>query len=178
MGYINTLAVPMMELSVISTHMDIIDKLLVSWTGLPGSVLFRDEIIERARKSGEHVVKTLLKQEDRRISDEREKPEYIGEEGIYPICHSKLIEIRNEDKNYPAICAVCGVRGTLNVVDNKVKFEVSKEDKHHAHTLLSGKFEHGAELKNVALKPNPRISKLPKLMEKYRNYLSYSKPER
>lgn len=174
----DTLALPMMELSVISTHMDVVDKMLVNWTGLPGSVLFRDEIIERARKSGEHVVKTLLNQEDRRISDEREKPEYIGEEGICPICHSKLIEIRNEDKNYPAVCAVCGVKGTLNVVDNKVKFEVSREDKHHAHTLLSGKFEHGDELKNVALKPNPRISELPKLMEKYKNYLTYSKPER
>ena len=166
----DTLALPMMQLSVISTHMDIVDKILVNWTGLPGSVLFRDEIIKRARKSGEHVVKTLLKQEDRRISDEKERPEYIGEKGICPICHSKLIEIRNEDKNYPAICAVCGVKGTLNVINNKVKFEVSKEDSYHAHVYLSGKFEHGDELKNITLKP--------KLMEKYKNYLSYSKPDK
>ena len=174
----DTFALPMMQLSVISTHMDIVDKILVNWTGLPGSVLFRDEIIERARKSGEHVVKTLLKQEDRRISDEKERPEYIGEKGICPICHSKLIEIRDEDKNYPAICAVCGVKGTLNVINNKVKFEVSKEDSYHAHVYLSGKFEHGDELKNIALKPNPKIEELPKLMEKYKNYLSYSKPDK
>lgn len=174
----DTLALPMMQLSVISAHMDIVDKILVNWTGLPGSVLFRDEIIERARKSGEHVVKTLLKQEDRRISDEKERPEYIGEKGICPICHSKLIEIRNEYKNYPAICAVCGVKGTLNIINNKVKFEVSKEDSYHAHVYLSGKFEHGDELKNIALKPNPKIEELPKLMEKYKNYLAYSKPDK
>lgn len=173
----DTLALPMMQLSVISTHMDVVDKMLVNWTGLPGSVVFKDDVIERARKSGEHVVKTLLAQSDRSLSDEKEKPEYIGEEGICPICHSKLIEIRNEDKNYPAVCGICGVKGTLNVVDNRVKFEVSEEDKHHAHVFLSGKFEHGDELKNVALKPNPRIAELPRLIEKYKNYLTYSKPE-
>lgn len=173
----DTLALPMMELSVISTHMDVVDKMLVNWTGLPGSVLFNDEVIKRARKSGEHVVKTLLNQSDRTLSDEREKPEYIGEKGICPICHSKLIEIRDDDNNYPAICGVCGVRGTLDVIDGKVKFEVSEEDKHHAHVFLSGKFEHGDELKNVALKPNPRIEELPKLIEKYKNYLTYSKPD-
>ena len=174
----DTLALPLMQLSVISTHMDVVDKILVNWTGLPGSVLFNDEMIKRARISGEHVVKTLLKQEDRSLSDEKEKPTYIGEPGVCPVCHSKLIEIRDGDNNYPAVCAICGVRGTLNVVNNKVKFEVSEENKKHAHTFLSGKFEHGDELNNVALKPNPRIKELPTLLEKYKNYLSYSKPER
>ncbi|WP_294352004.1 flavodoxin family protein [uncultured Clostridium sp.] len=174
----DTLALPLMQLTLVSTHMDIVDKMLVNWTGLPGSVLFQDDMIERARNSGRHVMKTLLKQEDRNISDDKERPEYIGEEGICPVCHSKLIEIREGDSNYPAVCAICGVRGTLNVVDNRVKFEVAKRDILHAHTLLSGKFEHGAELKNVSLKPNPRIKELPTLMEKYKNYLSYSKPVR
>lgn len=173
----DTLALPLMQLSVISTHMDVVDKILVNWTGLPGSILFNDEMIKRARTSGEHVVKTLLNQEDRTLSDEKEKPEYIGEPGVCPVCHSKLIEIRDGDNNYPAVCAICGVRGTLNVVNNKVKFEVSEENKKHAHTFLSGKFEHGDELNNVALKPNPRIKELPTLLEKYKNYLSYSRPE-
>ncbi|MBE6050456.1 MAG: flavodoxin family protein [Clostridium sp.] len=117
----DTLALPLMELTLISTHMDIVDKMLVNWTGLPGSVVFQEDKIERARNSGRHVMKTLLEQKDRSISDEKKKPEYIGDEGVCPICHSKLIEIRNGDANYPAICAVCGVRGTLSVIDNKVK---------------------------------------------------------
>lgn len=167
----DTLALPLMQLTLISTHMDIVDKTLVNWTGLPGSVLFNDEAIKKARRSGRHVMECLLKQDDRSLSDEKEKPEYIGEPGVCPLCHSKLIEIRDEDKNYPAVCAICGVRGTLNVVDNKVKFEIAEEDKAHAHVYLSGKFEHGDELKNVALKPNPRIKELPELMKKYREYL-------
>lgn len=43
--------------------------------------------------------------------------------------------------------------------------------------MLSGKFEHGDELNDIALKPNPKASELPKMLEKYKNYLSYSKPE-
>lgn len=106
----------------------------------------------------------------------KEKPEYIGEDGVCPLCHSKLIEIRNGNSNYPAVCAVCGVRGTLNVVNNKVQFKIEQQDIRHAHTLLSGKFEHGEELKNISLKPNPQIKELPKILEKYKNYLNYSKP--
>ena len=173
----DTLALPLMELTLISTHMDIVDKTLVNWVGLPGSVVFKEGALEKANKSGRHVVQTLLDQTDRQITDDRAKPEYIGEQGICPLCHSKLIEIRNEDNNYPAICAVCGVKGTLNVVDNKVKFEVAQEDRHHAHVFLSGKFEHGDELNKISLKPNPKANELPKMLEKYKGYLSYSKPE-
>ncbi|AGX43541.1 flavodoxin family protein [Clostridium saccharobutylicum] len=173
----DNLALPLMHLSLISTHMDVVDKILVNWTGLPGSVAFNDDALAKARKSGRHVAKCLLEQTDRTLSDNKKKPEFIGEPGICPLCHSKLIEIRNEDKNYPAVCAVCGVKGTLNVINNKVKFEISEEDKVHSHVMLSGKFEHGDELNDIALKPNPKASELPKMLEKYKNYLSYSKPE-
>lgn len=172
----DNLALPLMHLSLISTHIDVVDKILVNWTGLPGSVVFNEDALAKARKSGRYVAKCLLEQTDRTLSDEKKKPKFIGEPGICPLCHSKLIEIRNEDKNYPAICAVCGVKGTLNVVDNKVKFTISEEDKFHSHILLSGKFEHGDELNEVALKPNPKIEELPGRLEKYKNYLFYSKP--
>lgn len=172
----DNLALPVMHISLISTHMDVVDKILVNWTGLPGSVVFNDKALARARKSGRHVARCLSKQTDRTISDDKKRAEYIGDLGVCPLCHSKLIEIRNEDKNYPVVCAVCGVKGTLKVVNNKVKFEISDEDKVHSHMLLSGQFEHCDELKNVSLKKNSRASELPKLLEKYKNYLSYSVP--
>ena len=105
-----------------------------------------------------------------------EEAKYIGEEGMCPLCHSKLIEVRNDDNNYPTVCGICGVKGTLNVVDGKVKFEVKEEDKAHSHIRLSGKFEHCDELKNVSLKPAPNVHELPQRLEKYKNYLTYSKP--
>lgn len=57
------------------------------------------------------------------------------------MCHSKLIKVRNDDHNFSAIYGICGVRGTLQVVNNKVKFG------------------HADELMKISLKPNPNILK-------------------
>jgi hypothetical protein len=44
--------------------------------------------------------------------------------------------------------------------------------------LLSGKFYHGDDLRDISLKPDPRMDEIPELIEKYRSYLKYSKPDR
>ncbi|WP_066892245.1 flavodoxin family protein [Clostridium nigeriense] len=164
----DNLALPMLHLFTLSMQMEVVDKMLVNWVALPGMVALKDDALERARKSGLHVAETLMKP--------IEEAKYIGEEGMCPLCHSKLIEVRNDDNNYPTVCGICGVKGTLNVVDGKVKFEVKEEDKAHSHIRLSGKFEHCDELKNVSLKPAPNVHELPQRLEKYKNYLTYSKP--
>lgn len=164
----DTLALPMMHLFVLPMQMTVVDKMLVNWVGLPGAIVFRENELKRARRSGRHVAKTLM--------NPTATAEYIGEPGLCPMCHSKLIEIRNEDNNYPAICGTCGVKGTITVIDGKVKFEIADEDISHSHVLLSGKFQHADELNNVSLKPNPNIKNLPNLLKKYKSYLSYSKP--
>jgi multimeric flavodoxin WrbA len=163
----DNLALPMMHVGSLSMQIDIVDKILVNWVALPGSVALKDDILQRARKSGRHVAETLMKPQD--------EITYIGEEGSCPMCHSKLIEVRDASNNV-AVCGICGVKGKLNIVDNKVTFEVKEEDKPHSHMTLSGKFEHAAELKNVSLKPDPLMHELPQRLEKYKTYLSYSKP--
>ena len=166
----DNLALPMLHLFTLSMQMEVVDKMLVNWVALPGMVALKDDALERARKSGRHVAETLMKP--------IEEAKYIGEEGLCPLCHSKLIEVRNEDNNYPTVCGICGVKGTLNVVDGKVSFEVKEEDKAHSHIKLSGKFEHCDELNKVSLKPAPNAHELPERLKKYKNYLTYSKPVR
>lgn len=166
----DNLALPMLHLFTLSMQMEVVDKMLVNWVALPGMVALKDDALERARKSGRHVAETLMKP--------IEQAEYIGEEGLCPLCHSKLIEVRNEDNNYPTVCGICGVKGTLNVVDGKVSFEVKEEDKVHSHIKLSGKFEHCDELNKISLKPAPNAHELPERLKKYKNYLTYSKPVR
>jgi len=166
----DNLALPMLHLFTLPLQIEVVDKMLVNWVALPASVVFKEEALERAHKSGRHVAETLLHPLSEAV--------YIGEPGICPMCHSKLIEIRNDDNNFPAICSICGVRGTLHVVDNKVKFDIAEEDKAHSHVLLSGKFGHADELMKVSLKPNPNIQELPERLKKYKDYLSYSKPVR
>ncbi|MEK4464791.1 flavodoxin family protein [Paenibacillus sp. FSL R7-0048] len=166
----DTLALPMLHLFTLPMQINVIDKMLVNWVGLPGAVVFREEELKRARQSGRHVAETLMNPDT--------EAKYIGEPGLCPICHSKLIEIRNHDDNYPAICGICGVRGTLEVEDGKVRFDIAEEDRAHSHVLISGKLGHADELYQVSLKRNPKADELPERLKKYKNYLAYSRPER
>jgi len=166
----DTLALPMMHLFALSMQINVVDKTLINWVGLPGAIVFKEDALANARRSGRHVAETLKKP--------IEEAKYIGEEGLCPLCHSKLVEVRDDNKTFPAICGTCGVRGTLSIVDNKVKFEIAEKDIAHSHVLVSGKFEHAAELKEVSLKPNPKQHELPERLKKYQSYLTYSKPER
>lgn len=56
--------------------------------------------------------------------------------------------------------------------------EVTEQQRALSHFLLSGKFHHAEDLKNISLNPDPRMSEIPVLIEKYKSYLTYSKPDR
>ena len=166
----DTLAAPLLHLFVFPMQIAVLDKIIANWVALPGSVVFREDLLQRAHNSGRHLAESLKKP----ISEAK----YIGEPGICPLCNSKLIEIREDDKNYPAICGICGVRGTLNVIDGKVKFEISEADRPHSHVLLSGKFGHAKELQERSLVKNPNQHELPQRLEKYKKYLTATQPVR
>jgi hypothetical protein len=55
---------------------------------------------------------------------------------------------------------------------------VTGEDWSHSNVLLSGEFMHGDDLNNVSLKLDPRMAEIPKLIIKYKDYLTYSKPDK
>jgi multimeric flavodoxin WrbA/uncharacterized Zn finger protein (UPF0148 family) len=163
-----TLALPLLQLFTLPMGMTIVDQQLFNWNALPGTILLKDEKIKRARRSGKHIAETL-KNPDK-------EPQYIGDKGSCPVCHANVLDIRK--KSEPVICAVCGVEGTLNTKGDDYVLEVTEEAKARSHFLLSGKFRHADDLANIALKPDPRMAELPAMMEKYKSYLQYSKPER
>lgn len=166
----DTLMLPMMHIYMLSLQIEVVDKFLVNWIGLPRVIALRDDLLARAHRSGRHVVESWQRGVD--------KAEYIGDPGLCPICHSKLFEIRNYGDVYPTICAICGVRGTMSISDGKASFSVSPEDRPLAHTLLSGKFHHMEELRDVSLKVPDNMAELPVRTAKYRSYLTPSKPPR
>jgi multimeric flavodoxin WrbA len=166
----DNLALPMMHLFTLSMQIEVVDKMLVNWIGLPKVIALHDEWLQRAHRSGRHVVDTLKKP--------LEQAEYIGDPGVCPICHSKLFEIRTVTDPYPTVCVVCGVQGTLSTEGGRVTFTVSDEDRVHCHSLLSGKFEHLEELGSRSLKPPANMGDIPAKVAKYNNYLKPSKPPR
>jgi multimeric flavodoxin WrbA len=164
----DTLALPIMSMFALTLQIDVVDKILINWIGLPKVVSLRDDLLAKAHRSGKHVAETLTRP--------IEEAEYIGEPGLCPLCHSKLIEVRNGSDPYPCICGVCGVRGTLSVENRAAKFTVSDEDRPHSHLLLSGKFEHLQELHDVSLMPPANYGEANARAQKYRDYLTPIKP--
>jgi flavone/flavonol reductase len=165
----DTLALPILGMFALTLQITVVDQILVNWIGLPKVISLRDDLLAKAHRSGKHVVESLGKGV--------ENAEYIGEPGLCPLCHSKLVEVRHGYDPYPCICGLCGVRGTLTTeADGKVKFSVSDEDRPHSHLLLSGKFEHLQELADVSLKPPANYGEAGAKSMKYRNYLTPIKP--
>jgi len=162
-----TLALPMLQLFALPMNMTVVDQQLFNWTALPAAVVLKTEMLERARRSGRHVAETLKKPIEEAV--------YIGEPGLCPICHSSLLELKS--KSEPVICAVCGVRGTLRSEGDSYAMDITEEQRANSHVLLSGKFHHAEDLEKISLNPDPRMSEIPGLIEKYKNYLKYSRPK-
>jgi multimeric flavodoxin WrbA len=163
-----TLALPLMQIFVLPMNMKVVDQQLFNWVALTATVVLKEEMLARARRSGRHIVESLQKP--------IEEATYSGERGRCPICHSNVLELKK--KSEPVICAVCGVKGKLKTEGDDYVLEVTEEEKALSHVLLSGKFNHADDLKNISLKPDPRMSEIPERIEKYKSYLKYSRPER
>lgn len=158
---------PMLQLFTMPMNITVVDQQLFNWIALPGVAVLHEEMLQRARKSGRHIADTLTKP----ISEAN----YYGDPGICSVCHSKVLEMTNSLSS--ATCAVCGIKGSLKIEGETITFEVSEQEKMNSHMLLSGKFKHAEDLKNRSLKPQPNMHEIPQKLEKYKSYLSYSKPE-
>jgi multimeric flavodoxin WrbA len=163
-----TLALPLLQMFAQPMNMTVVDQQLFDWTALPATVVLKDEMLARARRSGRHVAETL--------KHPIEEAKYIGPQGICPVCHASVLELGKTSEK--VLCAVCGVKGTLKSDGDAYALEVTKEDWALSHVLLSGKFHHGEDLKNISLKPHPRMAEIPNRVEKYKSYLTYSRPEK
>ncbi len=163
-----TLALPMLQVFTLPFQMRVVDQILVEWTALPGLVVLNDQTLERARTSGRHIATSLAKPE--------EEARYIGEPGMCPVCHSKVLEVNY--KTSAVLCAVCGVKGKLTTEGETARFEVSAEEQRLSHVLLSGKFHHIDDLKNVSLRPRTDMDQIREKLEKYKGYLKSARPDR
>jgi len=124
-----------------SMNMTVVDQHVFNWTALPAVVALKPHMLERARKSGRHIAETLNKP--------IEEAQYIGDPGRCPVCHSNVLELGKTTE--PVVCAVCGVKGTLKTEGDDYALEVTSEERALSHILLSGKFHHGDDLRDVSL---------------------------
>ena len=163
-----SMALPMLRFFALPMQMSVVDAKLFNWIGLPAVVTLKEDMLQRARESGRHVAKS--------INVPVEEREYIGDTGMCPICFNDVLVVSKDPSKVE--CAVCKVKGELKREERYLRFEVDEKEKENSAMRLSGKFKHAEDLKNYSLNPEPNMDEVPKRREKYRQYLTYSRPSK
>jgi multimeric flavodoxin WrbA len=161
-----TLALPLMQMFVQPMGITPVDKVVFQWSGLSGTAALMDDKLQRVRKMGRHVAECA--------KNPAAEPTYVGNPGMCSVCHSSTLEIEGNADD--AVCAVCGVHGALKIEGDTIRMEVGEEEKVRSHVLMSGKEIHDQDLRSLLTRLPPNMDELPQRLEKYKNYLSYSKP--
>lgn len=144
----------------------VIDNEWVPWAK---TALMQDELIERAREIGTNIAEA---------AKDIEHAEFKGKKGVCPHCNcNDFYLVPGENR---AICCVCGLEGTVDVVDGVVTVSYKDEDLHKAHDTISGKKIHGEDIgRNEGILAE--MKKTPEYKERvafYRDAIQPVMPER
>ncbi len=139
-----SMALEGMQATMFTTDMKVVDMILA--TRVPGAAqcLLDDELIARARKMGENIMKA--------VATPPEERGWLGDEdmGWCPNCHSNALvlgEPQWDGLHYPVECQVCGAGGTLEQTeDGKWKFVIQPDGLLKDRTTVVGRARHLEEI--------------------------------
>lgn len=156
----HTLALPVLHSLTFSMQTAVVDQFVVSGCGTPKSVVLDTPALERARQLGRHVASQL----GRSFED----ASYAGEEGLCPLCHLSLIELRGRDVE----CATCGAQGVL-ALDGTVDWTSADT----SVITLAEKLEHYREIIETAQRHGAQRSRIEELAAAYGSFDPAIHPE-
>ena len=134
----NYLSYPTIAIPSIPLGLQVVDYISIPWSN--GAL--QDERADEIRKAGKHLVEMAkLPPEER---------SYIGDPGICPVCHSRVMYL--SDQADGLTCALCGAIGTLVVEDGKVRASFTPEAMALSHVLEGGREQHMKDLKEIGRK--------------------------
>jgi multimeric flavodoxin WrbA len=163
-----SLGLPLLHTMTFSLQIAIVDQMQVLKAALPGSVLFNDAAVRRARKLGRNVAEQMGRSFN--------AVKYRGDKrGTCPVCHLDVM-IMGEDATVE--CAICGIHGKITMDGNKVKVDFPQEEQKKSVLELEGKRIHFYEIGDVAKEHMPRMGEIPPKLEKYKAYKPFIKPPR
>lgn len=112
-------------------------------------VIMQDEKIERMKEIGRNLVAAAKEiAEDNKTMEipiaDNHKSYWKGAEGACPHCQGNNFYI------YPGtthcVCELCGLEGTLEIVNGAFKFKFDPATEYRAHDIISGKKLHGEDI--------------------------------
>lgn len=139
-----SMALEGMQATMFTTDMKVVDMILATKVPGPAQCLLDDELIQRAHKMGENIIKAVMTPPENRT--------WLGDEdmGWCPNCHSNALalgEMQWDGLHYPIECQVCGAGGTLEKTeDGKWKFVIQENGLLKDRTTVEGRARHLEEI--------------------------------
>ncbi len=157
-----SLGLPLMNLFTFPSHIQVVDQMQVLGVSRWGHVVLNDEAMARARKLGQNVAKVMGKSE--------KEVGWMGDDpGTCPVCHSNLMTVPSKN---PVECAICGIKGEINVEGGKISVTFSEEEQKKARLTVAGKLEHYLEISDNFRIAAARkdLDQIPERLKKYEGY--------
>jgi uncharacterized Zn finger protein (UPF0148 family) len=151
-----------MNLFTFPSHIQVVDQMQVLGVSRWGHVVLNDEAMARAGPLGRHVAAAMGKPESELT--------WMGDEpGTCPVCHSNLLTVTKEN---PVECAICGIKGEINVEGDKITVTFSEEEQKRARLTIAGKLEHYLEIRDNFRIAAARkdLDQIPERLKKYEGY--------
>lgn len=139
-----SMALECMQASMFTTDMKVVDMILATRVPGVGQCLLDDDLMARAYKMGENIMKS--------IATPAEERTWLGDEdmGWCPNCHSNALvlgELQWDGLHYPVECQVCGAGGNLEKTeDGKWKFVIQEDGYKKDRTTIAGRALHLEEI--------------------------------
>lgn len=139
-----SMALESIQAGMFTTDINVVDMYLATRVPAPSQCLLYDEMLERARKVGENVLKAA--------NTPVEERKWLGDPdmGWCPNCHSNALilgEVQWDGLHYPIECQVCGAGGTLEKTeDNNWKFVIQENGLDRDRTTVEGRAKHLDEI--------------------------------
>lgn len=142
-----SMALECMQATCFTNDFKIVDMYLATRVPAPKQCLLHDDMIERAHKIGENIMKSLNTPVDKR--------DWLGDEGMgwCPNCHSNALvlgEPQWDGIHFPIECQVCGAGGNLEKTEEgKWKFVIEEDGLCRDRTDIKGRECHGDEINHT-----------------------------
>lgn len=112
-------------------------------------VIMQDDKVERMKEIGRNLVEaaTEIAKDNEGVDfpiAENHKSYWKGTPGVCPHCQGNNFYIFPGTTD--CVCELCGLEGTLELVDGSFKFKFAPENEHKAHDIISGKKIHGDDI--------------------------------
>lgn len=139
-----SMALESMQATCFTNDFKVIDMYLATRVPAAKQCLLDDEMIKRAYKIGQNIMKSL--------NTPVKERKWLGEEdmGWCPNCHSNALvlgEVQWEGLHFPVECQVCGAGGNLEKSENgKWKFVIQEDGLCRERTTVEGREEHLKEI--------------------------------